>query len=69
MVRGWDQASHEALLMALIEEIKPGKPVLTEVTKRMNAAGWPYSYDAIKYNLPRSTHTRTLHLHPADDHR
>lgn len=55
MVRGWDQASHEALLMALIDEIKPGKAVLTEVTKRMKDAGWQYSYDAIKYLLSHLT--------------
>lgn len=30
------------------DKIKPGRAVLTEVTKRMNAAGWSYSYDAIK---------------------
>ena len=60
MVRGRDATSHEALLMCLIDEVKPNKALLTEVTKRMNDAGWSYSYDAIKY--PIASHS--LHLRP-----
>ena len=47
--RGWDEASHMALLLAFIDEIKPGKQVITGVTQRMKEKGWSYSYDAIKY--------------------
>lgn len=47
--RGWDAAAHEALLLCVIDEIKGGKAFLTEVTRRMQARGYSYSYDAIKY--------------------
>lgn len=47
-VRGWNAASHEALLLALIDEIKPNKAIVTQVTARMTDAGYSYSYDAIK---------------------
>ncbi|KFH43422.1 hypothetical protein ACRE_058310 [Hapsidospora chrysogenum ATCC 11550] len=53
MVRGWDATSHEALLMCLIDEVKPNKALLTEVTKRMNDAGWSYSYDAINQHIQK----------------
>lgn len=46
--RGWNATSHEALLLALIDEIKPSKAVITQVTTRMKDAGYTYSYDAIK---------------------
>ena len=46
--RGWNATSHEALLLALIDEIKPNKAIITQVTTRMSAAGYSYSYDAIK---------------------
>jgi hypothetical protein len=39
--RGWDATSHEDLLLALLEEMKPNKAVLT--------SGYSYSFDAIKY--------------------
>lgn len=47
-VRGWNATSHEALLLALLDEIKPNKAILTQVTARMTEAGYSYSYDAIK---------------------
>lgn len=50
-VRGWDERSHEALLLAILDEVKPNKALLTSVTEKMKAAGWSYSYDAIKYLL------------------
>lgn len=49
--RGWDASAHEALLLALLEEVKPTKVMLTSVSEKMKAAGWPYSYDAIKYSI------------------
>lgn len=47
--RGWDAQSHEALLLAFIEEFKPTKAIITQVTERMQSFGYTYSYDAIKY--------------------
>lgn len=49
--RGWDAAAHEALLLCVIDEVKGGKPFLTEVTRKMQARGYSYSYDAIKYTF------------------
>lgn len=49
--RGWDASAHEALLLCVIDEIKGGKAFLTEVTRRMQARGYTYSYDAIKYTF------------------
>lgn len=46
--RGWDATSHEALLLAFIDEIKPNKAMITLVTERMKEMGYTYSYDAIK---------------------
>jgi hypothetical protein len=56
--RGWDATAHEALLLCVIDEIKGGKVFLTEVTKRMQARGYTYSYDAIKYThfFPTNSH-------------
>lgn len=48
--RGWDAASHEDLLLALLEEIKPNKADLTNVAAKMRSKGYSYSYDAIKYS-------------------
>ncbi|KAG5786485.1 hypothetical protein H9Q69_014395 [Fusarium xylarioides] len=47
--RGWAAASHEDLLLALLEEIKPNKADLTTVAEKMRSKGYYYSYDAIKY--------------------
>lgn len=49
--RGWDAAAHEALLLCVIDEVKGGKAFLTEVTAKMQARGYSYSYDAIKYTI------------------
>lgn len=49
--RGWDAAAHEALLLCVIDEVKGGKAFLTEVTRKMQARGYTYSYDAIKYTV------------------
>lgn len=49
--RGWDAAAHEALLLCVIDEVKGGKAFLTEVTRKMQARGYSYSYDAIKYTI------------------
>lgn len=50
--RGWDEKSHEALLLCLLDEVKPSKPIIQAMTTRMKAAGYTYSYDAIKYIPP-----------------
>lgn len=47
--RGWDAASHEDLLLALLEEMKPNKAILTSVADKMRTKGYTYSFDAIKY--------------------
>jgi hypothetical protein len=47
--RGWDASSHEDLLLAILEEIKPNKSDLTSVAEKMRNKGYSYSYDAIKY--------------------
>lgn len=52
--RGWDANSHEALLLAFIDEIKPNKAMITNVTERMKAQGYTYSFDAIKCLRPFS---------------
>ncbi|RFU80944.1 hypothetical protein TARUN_1229 [Trichoderma arundinaceum] len=49
--RRWDATAHEALLLCVIDEVKGGKAFLTEVTRRMQARGYSYSYDAIKYTF------------------
>jgi hypothetical protein len=45
----WDATAHEALLMACIEEIKPSKAFLLQVTERMNNMGFDYTFHGIKY--------------------
>ncbi|KAM0247363.1 hypothetical protein ACHAQJ_009871 [Trichoderma viride] len=52
-IRGWDAAAHEALLLCVIDEIKGGKVFLTEVTRRMQARGYTYSYDAINQHVQK----------------
>ncbi|KYK55762.1 hypothetical protein DCS_07726 [Drechmeria coniospora] len=53
-VRGWTEKSHEALLLAVLAEVRPNKAVLTQVSSRMQEWGYSYSYDAIKYCRPLS---------------
>ena len=48
--RGWDATSHEDLLLSLIDEFKPSKAIITQVTERMRQRGYTYSYDAVKYS-------------------
>jgi hypothetical protein len=47
--RGWNAASHEDLLLSLLEEMKPNKAILTNVADKMRTKGYSYSFDAIKY--------------------
>ena len=47
--RGWDESSHMDLLHAYIGHTNGGKAVITDITQRMKAMGYTYSYDAIKY--------------------
>ncbi|KAM4059914.1 hypothetical protein HRG_002467 [Hirsutella rhossiliensis] len=58
--RGWDANSHEALLLAFIEEIKPNKGMITLVTERMKAMGYTYSYDAINQHVQKLRKGRDL---------
>ncbi|KAF5661339.1 hypothetical protein FCIRC_11859 [Fusarium circinatum] len=51
--RGWDAASHEDLLLALLEEIKPNKADLTNVAEKMRNKGYSYSYDAINQHVQK----------------
>ncbi|KLP15570.1 uncharacterized protein LW94_7552 [Fusarium fujikuroi] len=51
--RGWDAASHEDLLLALLEEIKPNKADLTNVAAKMRSKGYSYSYDAINQHVQK----------------
>ncbi|KAF5018881.1 hypothetical protein F66182_9129 [Fusarium sp. NRRL 66182] len=48
--RGWDATSHEDLLLALLEEVKPSRAQLTTVAEKMRKKGYNYSFDAIKYS-------------------
>lgn len=50
--RGWNAATHEALLLCLIDEVKPSKALFTKVTEQMQARGYTYSYVAITYIHP-----------------
>jgi hypothetical protein len=71
--RGWDATSHEDLLLALLEEIKPNKADLTNVAAKMRSKGYSYSYDAIKYlsfcllrtHSPKAQQLTCLSLQPA----
>ncbi|KAF5533146.1 hypothetical protein FNAPI_12758 [Fusarium napiforme] len=51
--RGWDATSHEDLLLALLEEIKPNKADLTNVAAKMRSKGYSYSYDAINQHVQK----------------
>ncbi|KAH7321171.1 hypothetical protein B0I35DRAFT_459816 [Stachybotrys elegans] len=51
--RGWDATSHESLLMAFIDEIKPNKAIIQNVTQRMTAMGYSYTYDAINQHVQK----------------
>ncbi|KAL7822524.1 hypothetical protein V8C26DRAFT_248286 [Trichoderma gracile] len=51
--RGWDATAHEALLLCIIDEVKGGKALMTEVTKKMQARGYTYSYDAINQHVQK----------------
>ncbi|KAL6871147.1 hypothetical protein J3F83DRAFT_734403 [Trichoderma novae-zelandiae] len=51
--RGWDATAHEALLLCIIDEVKGGKVFMTEVTKKMQARGYTYSYDAINQHVQK----------------
>jgi Xaa-Pro aminopeptidase len=54
MKRGWDAASHEDLLLCLIDHCKPTKAIVTDIAEQMRAKGYTYSYDAIKYASMRA---------------
>ncbi|KFA66651.1 hypothetical protein S40285_03053 [Stachybotrys chlorohalonatus IBT 40285] len=51
--RGWNPSSHEALLLAFIDEIKPNKAMIQKVTERMTQMGWTYSYDAVNQHVQK----------------
>ncbi len=47
--RGWNDQAHTALLIALLDEVKGGKQVITKATERLKEMGYSYSFDAVKY--------------------
>ncbi|KAJ3516386.1 hypothetical protein NM208_g14850 [Fusarium decemcellulare] len=51
--RGWDATSHEDLLLAFMDEIKPNKAIITSVTEKMREKGYTYSYDAINQHVQK----------------
>ncbi|PNY28836.1 Uncharacterized protein TCAP_01245 [Tolypocladium capitatum] len=58
--RGWDATSHEALLLAFIDKIKPNKAMVTLVTERMKEMGYTYSYDAINQHVQKLRKNRDV---------
>ncbi|KAF7559719.1 hypothetical protein G7046_g4429 [Stylonectria norvegica] len=58
--RGWTADSHEALLLALIDEVKPNKGLITNVTENMRDRGYTYSYDAINQHVQKLRRNRDL---------
>ncbi|RDA90177.1 hypothetical protein CP533_1030 [Ophiocordyceps camponoti-saundersi (nom. inval.)] len=55
---GWDAVAHEALLLCILDEVKPNKAMLTQVTARMKDAGFTYSYDAINQHIQKLRRNR-----------
>ncbi|CAM1503901.1 Fc.00g014920.m01.CDS01 [Cosmosporella sp. VM-42] len=51
--RGWDAQSHEDLLLSFMDEIQPNKTIITNVTEKMKAKGYTYSFDAINQHVQR----------------
>ncbi|KAM0343728.1 hypothetical protein ACHAPU_008319 [Fusarium lateritium] len=51
--RGWDASSHEDLLLAILEEIKPSRTELTKVAEKMRTKGYTYSFDAINQHVQK----------------
>ncbi|PWI73986.1 hypothetical protein PCL_09262 [Purpureocillium lilacinum] len=58
--RGWNAATHEALLLCLIDEVKPSKALFTKVTEQMQARGYTYSYVAITQHVQKLRKNRDL---------
>ncbi|KAF4961464.1 hypothetical protein FSARC_10173 [Fusarium sarcochroum] len=68
--RGWDATSHEDLLLALLEDIKPSKTDLTSVAEKMRSKGYSYSYDAINQHVQKLRKNRdTAGIQNAGDER
>ncbi|RGP66839.1 hypothetical protein FLONG3_8711 [Fusarium longipes] len=51
--RGWNATSHEDLLLALLEEMKPNRAILTNVADKMRTKGYSYSFDAINQHVQK----------------
>ncbi|KAM0427328.1 hypothetical protein ACHAPT_007763 [Fusarium lateritium] len=51
--RGWDANSHEDLLLTLLEEMKPTRAILTNVSEKMRQKGYTYSFDAINQHVQK----------------
>lgn len=45
----WNEEAHTSLLIALLDEVKGGKAVVTKATERLNEMGYNYTYNAVKY--------------------
>lgn len=59
----WDEKAHESLLFCVLEEFKPSGAQLRNVTNRMKAQGYAYSFDAIKYLLSASLYSLASDRH------
>ncbi|XWW98638.1 hypothetical protein V2A60_006638 [Cordyceps javanica] len=51
--RGWNANSNEALLFALIEEIRPNKDMVNAIVSRMNAMGYTYTFHAVNQHIQK----------------
>ncbi|KAG9258063.1 uncharacterized protein F5Z01DRAFT_670715 [Emericellopsis atlantica] len=60
MKRGWDAASHEDLLLCLIDHCKPNKAMVTDIAEQMRAKGYTYSYDAINQHIQKLRKSRDM---------
>ncbi|KAI6779846.1 uncharacterized protein J7T54_003770 [Emericellopsis cladophorae] len=60
MKRGWGAASHEDLLLCLLDYCKPTKAIVTDITERMRVKGYTYSYDAINQHIQKLRKSRDM---------
>ncbi|KAK3191313.1 hypothetical protein K4F52_002523 [Lecanicillium sp. MT-2017a] len=56
----WNDEAHTALLIALLDEVKGGKAVVTKATERLNEMGYNYTYNAVKYYRKALLHIQKL---------
>ncbi|KAM3558336.1 hypothetical protein MY1884_004034 [Beauveria asiatica] len=51
--RRWDAAAHEALLFAMIEELKPNKESITGIVNRLGAMGHDYTFHGVNQHIQK----------------